>query len=208
MTGSRVAQDLTGKRFGLLKVLRKSSVRSKSNGIQWECICDCGIERLASTTALTVTNLRSCGCLTIRCPPRKQHGMTGTRIYRTHKHMMNRCLNPKVQSYPLYGGRGIKVCKEWWDFIVFYEWAMENGYEDHLSIDRIDNEKDYCPENCKWSTPAEQSQNRRSTILTMEKALEIKRLYKEGKGATELGKMFGISSSLAGMTARNKIWKV
>ena len=91
---------------------------------------------------------------------KKKHGMCGTRIYRIWADMKTRCNCENNQFYYRYGGRGIKVCKEWEEFIPFYEWAIKNGYSDDLTIDRIDNDGDYCPENCKWSTQHEQSMNK------------------------------------------------
>ena len=89
-----------------------------------------------------------------------KHGMSHTRLYRCWMDMKTRCSNPKNRFFHRYGGRGIKVCDEWQSFEPFMEWALENGYSDSLTIDRIDNDKDYCPSNCKWSTQREQSQNK------------------------------------------------
>lgn len=89
---------------------------------------------------------------------RSRHGFSGTRIYKTWRNMKSRCYNPNASKYYLYGGKGIKVCEEWKnDFMSFYNWAMANGYKDDLTIDRIDSDKDYCPENCKWATVKEQN---------------------------------------------------
>lgn len=90
----------------------------------------------------------------------KKHGMTHTRLYQCWAYMKNRCTNPNNRFYHRYGGRGIKVCDEWLDFIPFMKWAFENGYHENLTIDRIDNDGDYCPENCKWSTQKEQAINK------------------------------------------------
>ena len=97
----------------------------------------------------------------------KTHGQKGTKLYNTWRGMRNRTRNKSHRQYKDYGGRGIKVCDEWNSFENFYKWAMENGYKEGLSIDRINNDKDYCPENCKFSTRIEQANNKRNNhILT------------------------------------------
>lgn len=91
-----------------------------------------------------------------------KHGGKGTRLYRIWQMMKNRCHNPKTSRFPDYGGRGITVCDEWKDdFQAFHDWAMANGYEDHLTIDRKDNDKGYSPENCRWTTALVQGNNSR-----------------------------------------------
>lgn len=93
-----------------------------------------------------------------------KHGGTGTKIYYIHAQMKNRCFNPKARSYPPYGGRGITVCQEWKDsFVAFREWALSNGYEEGLSIDRIENDGNYEPGNCRWIPMIEQAKNTRQT---------------------------------------------
>lgn len=89
------------------------------------------------------------------------HGLSRTRINKCWRDMKQRCLNPKHKWYPEYGGRGITVCDEWMKFMPFYEWSMQNGYSDGLTIDRIDNNKGYCPENCRWATWKQQCEHKR-----------------------------------------------
>ena len=91
--------------------------------------------------------------------PHYKDGRKGTRLYRIYYNMITRCTNPKVRSYARYGGRGIKVCKEWADFSKFKQWALSHGYDNNLTIDRIDNDGDYEPSNCQWVTAREQSLN-------------------------------------------------
>lgn len=96
----------------------------------------------------------------------KSHGMTNTRIYKMWHNMRSRCKNPNATKYYLYGGKGISVCKEWdKNFIAFYNWAMNNGYNDNLTIDRINPNKDYCPENCRFATYKEQNSHLKTTVL-------------------------------------------
>ena len=98
--------------------------------------------------------------------PARSHGYTGTRLYRTWCNMKGRCYRKSMKRYERYGGRGITVCKEWKDsFEIFKEWALSNGYSDNLTLDRIDNNGNYCPENCRWITNKEQQSNKSDNHL-------------------------------------------
>lgn len=92
------------------------------------------------------------------------HGQSNTRLYRIWRSMKGRCERPSCTGYPEYGGRGIKVCDEWHDFMTFHAWAHSHGYKEDLSIDRIDGDGDYCPENCRWATNYQQMQNRKVSL--------------------------------------------
>lgn len=108
------------------------------------------------------------------------HGMSRTRLYRCWQDMKDRCLNKNNKFYHRYGGRGISFCNEWKDFEPFRDWALANGYDDKLTIDRIDNDGNYCPENCKWSTQHEQSLNK-THIPNRYGHVGIRRLKRNGK---------------------------
>lgn len=159
-----VKQDLTGKRFGRLVVLGLSNVR-KANKRYWLCRCDCGKLVDAQGNNLVSGNTRSCGCLrketSVSC--NTTHGLRYTRIHNIWSKMKDRCNNARCVEYELYGARGITYCPEWETFLPFYNWAMENGYREDLTIDRIDVNGNYCPENCRWITLEEQQKNRRTT---------------------------------------------
>lgn len=150
-------QDLTGKRFGRL-------VATKYLGnSRWECQCDCGKKTNVAAKDIKNSHTRSCGCLfldTIR-----KHNLANSRLYTIREGMITRCYKKSSPSYENYGGRGITICDEWRkDFMSFYNWAMDNGYEDNLTIERIDVNGNYEPSNCKWITNSEQSRNKRSTV--------------------------------------------
>lgn len=159
--------DMLGKRFGRLVVIEEAP--SRNNKAMWVCKCECGnITHPVGGGDLRSGKVSSCGCLhnELLSATMKKHGQKNTRLYRIWQNMKNRCRNSNVPCFDVYGGRGIKVCKEWdEDFMSFYNWAMDNGYNDNLTIDRIDVNGDYCPENCKWSTTKEQSNNLRKNVI-------------------------------------------
>ena len=124
----------------------------------------CGTEFKANTQHILRGKTKSCGCYQKRRvkESNKTHGLSKAKLYQAWNNIKNRTLNPKDKRYNYYGGRGITICDEWKnDFMSFYDWAMSNDYSDELSIDRIDNDGNYCPENCRWTTPSIQSRNQR-----------------------------------------------
>lgn len=156
--------DLSGKRFGKLTVIKR--VGTMWGSPYYECKCDCG-----NTTYVSASNLRSGGTKT--CGECEHHNLSSTRIYGIYQGMKQRCLNPKNPSYEYYGKRGIKICKDWLDdFMNFYNWSMDNGYEDSLSIDRIDVNGNYEPSNCRWATVKEQANNTRNNHIVSYKGEE------------------------------------
>lgn len=156
--------DLTGQVFGYLTVLEPDDSPGNKR-TKWICVCKCGNSVSVFTYHLNNGKTTSCGCK--RYETKNQtHGMRHTRIYEIWCGMKSRCYNTDKKSYAKYGARGITVCDEWKNnFEAFYEWAISNGYEADLSIDRIDPNKEYCPSNCRWITHAEQQRNRTNNIF-------------------------------------------
>ena len=156
----KLRNDLTGKTFGLLQVLGRSENRGngKKPCVMYRCQCECGKIIEASSGDLINRHHVSCGCKKTKHLESYKHM---TRLYNIWKCMRQRCNNPHNPSYPRYGGRGITICPEWNEYAVFRDWAMRNGYNDSLSIDRIDNENGYMPDNCRWADAKTQTNNTR-----------------------------------------------
>lgn len=154
----RFSEDITGKRFGRLKVLSFDHMESHGRSY-WLCKCDCGNEIIVRRDQLLSGHTKSCGCYALDKTRERAtvHGLCNTRLYGIWRAMRYRC---RSKNYERYGGRGVKVCDEWENFETFYKWAMNNGYEDGLSIDRRDNDGDYCPNNCRWVDDTTQANNK------------------------------------------------
>ena len=153
--------DLIGQKYGRLTVVAFD--RLQNHKTYWKCVCDCGLTVVVPGNNLRSGNTMSCGCL--RRETARKTGKANTvhgeghdhktRLYSIWCGMRQRCMNPHRTAYSLYGGKGVRVCDAWDDYTVFREWALSNGYADNLSIDRIDPNGDYCPENCRWITLSE-----------------------------------------------------
>lgn len=171
-------QDLTGQRFGRLVVVRYAGTKQSGNQqkIMWLCKCDCGNEKEVLAASLKSGHTVSCGCYhkeKIGALNRTHNMANKQRLYRVWKGMRERCNNPNNKRFKNYGGRGIKVCDEWQnDYLAFHTWAMANGYKEdilpnglnRLTIDRIDVNGNYEPNNCRFVTNAENAKNKRKSL--------------------------------------------
>lgn len=155
--------NLNGERFGRLTVISRSGSDRRGEAL-WVCKCDCGERAIIRGNKLRTGHTKSCGCLSkeVSGKTHRKHGMEGTRLYNIWINMKSRCKYEGNLEFKDYGGRGITFCKEWESFEPFMKWALENGYECTLSIDRIDNERNYEPSNCRWSDACTQQNNKRN----------------------------------------------
>jgi hypothetical protein len=164
--------DLTGQRFGRLYVIERAG--SSNGNALWLCLCDCGKMKVVNGVQLRCGETKSCGCIQREIISNKMSKHKGTindrRLYRVWAGMISRTSNPNATNYQYYGGRGIQVCEQWKDFSEFRKWAFDNGYDINAdygkcTLDRIDTNDNYYPENCRWVSMETQNNNQRSNMI-------------------------------------------
>jgi hypothetical protein len=178
-------KDLANQRFGKLVALYP--IRKQGTSWVWVCKCDCGKEKEVASRHLANGDTVSCGCHRRSILNHATHNQSRTRLYSVWAGMKKRCSNPHSANYSNYGLRGIRICDEWITFEPFMEWAIANGYKDGLQIDRINNNGDYCPSNCHFVTPKENSRNRSTTIFV--------EINGESKTLTEIAKLANVTTA-------------
>ena len=161
--------DLTGQKFGRLTVVERAGSNARGRAT-WRCACDCGNSLVVVGSDL-LTKQTSCGCqrretlAKFNAETKTTHGMRYTRLYKEWRSMKNRCYCDSWEDYGNYGGRGIVVCPEWRDnFEAFRDWALVNGYQDNLTLDRVNVNGNYEPSNCRWATRKQQANNTRRSL--------------------------------------------
>ena len=160
--------DLSGKKFGRLTAIETVGVNSHRERL-WKCLCECGNETTVNSYALVSGHTKSCGCFSVDTARERntKHGERRSRLYRIYSNMMLRCYNKNNDNYRYYGGKGVKVCDEWRGengSTNFCKWAKKNGYQIHLTLDRIDSNGNYSPDNCRWVTIKQQQNNKSNNV--------------------------------------------
>lgn len=163
--------NLIGLQFGRLTVVHGPIRKQEGKPFYWDCLCECGKTVTVRGKNLRYGHTQSCGCLRKEVVSRPRNNIIKpesipvhkkVRLYRIWEGMRARCNNPNKDGFKYYGGRGIKVCPEWDSYEIFEEWAYSHGYREYLTIDRINNDKGYSPDNCRWATWKEQAANKRT----------------------------------------------
>ncbi|MDQ7818705.1 MAG: hypothetical protein RDU14_16890 [Melioribacteraceae bacterium] len=203
-------EDLKKQKYGRLVIIRevaKDAIPNKRGGRLMECLCECGNIKVVALLHLGNEHTTSCGCYAKT--KGIIHGLRKHPLYTVWDNMKRRCSKPKASGYKDYGGRGIKVCNEWAnDFKVFYDWAIANGWQKGLQIDRIDNDGHYEPSNCRFLTKKKNSQNQRRTVLSPETVEEIKHLRETKKwGRKKIADALGLTVGAVGGVIYNNTWQ-
>lgn len=185
--------NMTGKTFNNCIVLERAGT-NKDKKATWKCKCFCGKEFITTGKSIRNKSVKSCGCYRVHIAQQhginnKTHGDTGSKLYYVWLGIKKRCRNENNPNYKWYGAKGIEVCEEWLnDYSSFKEWALSNGYEEGLTIDRIDCSRNYEPSNCRWVDWKEQERNRTNNVKVFYKGKE--------RTLSEISEITGLSQSL------------
>lgn len=196
--------DISGLTFSRLTVLRRETggSRLKAQMSHWVCLCACGVEHIVSRSALLGGGTKSCGCH--RRGRFLRHGYTGTRTHKSWLSMLSRCRDPRERAYQHYGGRGITVCERW---TVFENFLADMGERPPgTTLDRIDVNGHYTPENCRWATAVEQAQNTRRTKFEAHEPAQIRWLASLGHKPHEIGRFFGVGRTTVCRVISGESW--
>lgn len=198
--------DLTGKRFGRLVVIYRDG---KCVPVKWVCKCDCGKTKSIHKSALLAGLTKSCGCYNseVARNTMTSHGHSDERLYSIWLGLKGRCNNRNNHKYQRYGGRGISVCDEWYDYSVFRSWSLENGYEESLQIDRVDNDGDYSPSNCRFVPLVDNIRNSTVAKLTVEDVAEIKLRIEQKENRESIASDFSVKRCTIDDIAGRRTWK-
>lgn len=197
--------DLTGKKFNRLTVLQRTGTSNDGQAL-WECLCDCGNKKTVRSYCLTKGNTQSCGCFHREQSKKNHttHGMSKTKIYRIWGGILTRCSNKNNRAYKYYGARGIRVCKRWLKFENFYK-DMGDPPKG-LTLERINNEGDYKPSNCKWATWIEQKRNTRGVKLSVNIALIIRQTKRSVENIKLLALKYSVSECTIYDILNHRTW--
>lgn len=179
--------DITGNVYGQLTVLNE--VLPRKTPTRWFCRCSCGNTKEVDGAHMKNGAIKSCGCLHIATNKSQftKHGSYLDKLYTVYQAMFQRCLNPNHRNFHNYGGRGISVCAEWDDFLIFKAWALTKGYQEGLTVERIDTDKGYSPDNCCWASKERQARNRRARVGYTSKYIGVSWDCHRNKWAVSIG---------------------
>lgn len=198
----RRREVLIGRKFHKLTVIEVSHIDIHRTA-HYRCRCDCGNITVVNGSSLKKNHTKSCGCLIAEVA--STHKLSKHPLFSVWINMRRRCNKEDYYAYPNYGGRGITVCEEWHkSFKSFYDWAIDNGYHKGLSIDRIDNDKGYSPDNCRWTTYTEQARNTRSTKLNIKAVRDIR---ESKQSSRELSEKYNVTMGHINEIRANNVWK-